>query len=311
MASIHSVINYQSQKPKLIVVPSANMPAAIQGDNGYTYYKLTTNAMYQNSSIYFQTVEALPNGLSIQILAIGGGGSGANANSGTSGKMTGGGGAGGLLFSTFDYTVSGNTFNFISVGAGGANTVGTSTVGKAGGTTSFSYSYTSTTYSIPGGGYGGYNGTATVGGGNGGNGACGGGGAPQSKIVSTNQGIGGTASMGYAGGTSYSNTLGSAVGAGGGGMGGPGVSGSASTVNACDGGPGVAPAAVSFLNSVSSTTFCVGGAGCSLASPYYIIGTVISNTYGSGGNANHNYSSAPTTATTGQDGVIYFAYKIK
>ena len=306
MASIHSVINYQSQKPKLIVVPSANMPAAIQGDNGYTYYKLTTSN--QNSSIYFQNVEA-NGGLSIQILAIGGGGSGGyNSQAFAGGPIPGGGGAGGLQTFLIDYTVSGNTFNFISIGAGGANTVGSNTMGIAGGTTAFSYK--STTYSILGGGYGGGGGATII---NGGNGACGGGGGSKGANYSV-IGSGGTGTVGYVGGSSFSSTSTAAVGGGGGGMGSVGVSGTSSTSSACSGGSGFVPGtAISFLNTVSSTTFCIGGYGCTyIASPRsFSIGTTISTTYGSGGNANHNLSTAPTTVTTGQDGVIYFAYKIK
>jgi hypothetical protein len=188
------------------------------------------------------------------------------AGGGGGGGSGGGGGAGGLLSGTT--TLSTGSSYTVTVGAGGAVSASTSSIGYSGVNSSF----TGLTSAVGGGGGGGY-----LTGNNGATGGSGGGGGG----VAPSAGSAGTSGQGNAGGTSST----SSPGGGGGGAG--AVGSNASGVNGGAGGIGLA-------SSITGTsTYYAGGGG---GSGY------TGGTGGAGGNGGGGKGSDTSTSANGASG---------
>lgn len=268
-----------------VSAPKADGGDIIKTDGTYWYHT------FLSSGIFRPQVN-----LTCDYLVVAGGGSGGNNNGG-------GGGAGGYRSGSAFSVTSAVT---VTVGAGGASTVGSSSGGKGNSGTDSTFS----TISATGGGWGGgYPSYLT----NGGSGGSGGGSG------NTGSGIGGTGNAGgyspvegYAGGASNNGAAGS-----GGGGGGSSAAGSINTTNAGGaGGNGTA-------NSISGTsvTYAGGGGGGTGTGTAGAGGTggggaggVVNgvagtaNTGGGGGGSGGNSSS--NSSGSGGSGVVIIRYPV-
>ena len=200
---------------------------------------ITTDGDYKihtfTSSGGFNVI-TLGDALVTYLVAAGGGSGGTAANSNN--RSGGGGGAGGYITGSATPSLGTNT---VTVGAGGAASVGYYTTGNAGNNSS-----ALGTTALGGGRGGTGNGT------NGGSGGSGGGGGAGSN--SSGYGTG-TAGQGNRGGTSYpANSTNGASGGSGGGAGGVGINGCSGVACFTAGGAGA-------INNItgSNVTYCVGG----------------------------------------------------
>lgn len=221
------------------------------------------------------------NVITMTVLLVAGGG---GAGSGQDGRPAGGGGAGGVLYGTMD--IAPGTYSF-TIGAAGAGTSNTNSVGANGGNTVF-------------------NGATAIGGGGGASardyysgpgasdGGSGGGGGVNVSTRTPGSGIqgnsGGLTGYGNDGATPY-NFTGISAGAGGGGAGGAGQPGDGSGTT-YDGGDGGIP-----------KSFTVGGTSYSVArGGNAIYGSTSGGGYGNGGNANGGSGSAGVLIIAGPTG---------
>ena len=296
LGSIQNVTKYMEKKGPNVIV-SSNIPVGQTGNNGFVFYEINNTTTSGTGTINFNNVADYQNGVTLQMVLIGGGGSGGYNNTNTSaygptdyntkaGESAGGGGGAQITIST--QTLFSDATVTISPGSAGIVPTVTG-AGKNGGNTSVSIQSSTLNTTITAiGGYGG-GATRACSGGNSGNGKLGGSGIIGVHSVTDSWSCGGGGAGCGANGTTAINTGGS-------------TQGNWTTLPV--GGAGLKVTA-SQMTAVPSTSvlftkfYCGGGGGwgggnfSGFPSPYYASGG--SN---SGGNGYSSGNSSKASATS-------------